>query len=40
MEVVNENRIVQSRWTEKCYFICIKGAAVCIIYNETISISK
>jgi hypothetical protein len=40
MEVVNENRIVQSRWTEKCYFICIKGAAVCIICNENVSVLK
>jgi len=25
---------------QKVFFICIKGAAVCIVYNETISISK
>jgi hypothetical protein len=39
-KVDDENHTFQSRWTEECLFIYIKGAAVCLICNETVFILK
>jgi hypothetical protein len=35
-----KNCTFQSRFTEEFFFICIKGATVCMICNETVSILK
>jgi hypothetical protein len=38
--IVDENLIFENRWIEGCSFICIKEAAVFIIYNENIPVLK
>jgi hypothetical protein len=39
-KLAEENRALQTRSIEDCFFIYVNAAAVCIVCNENISVSK